>query len=190
MIIKGLSMSLRQLKIDNKWTLFLDRDGVINEKIENDYVRNYSQFHLLPDVLKALNGISGIFGKIIIVTNQRGVAKGLMSISDVDSIHKNLIEKVDNAGGRIDRIYICPHNYLDNCNCRKPKTGMAEMAKTDFPGINFKKSIMVGDSETDIIFGRKAGMRTVMISKNEINSSVKDGVVFFKSLYDFYLSLM
>jgi len=187
--MKEPNMSLKQLQIDNKWTLFLDRDGVINEKIENDYVRNFNQFHILPDVLPALKGMSRIFGRIIIVTNQRGIAKGLMSIADVDEIHKILIGKVENSGGRIDCIYLCPHNYEDNCNCRKPKTGMADMAKMDFPEIDFKKSIMVGDSETDIIFGQKTGMRTVMISENKANLFIEN-VVYYKSLHEFYLALI
>ena len=181
-------MILKDLTIDKTWTLFLDRDGVINYKIENDYVRNIDQFQLLPHVLDALKGISIIFGRIIVVTNQRGIARGLITQEELTSIHNMLVDKINISGGRIDRIYTCPHDYEDNCNCRKPKIGMALLAKKDFPEIDFKKSIMVGDSESDMIFGQNIGMTTVMISNSLMNSSSSKQIR-YSCLYDFYLSI-
>jgi histidinol-phosphate phosphatase family protein len=146
------------------WTLFLDRDGVLNRKIENGYVTTPGELILLPCALEALSTLSAIFGLIIVVTNQRGIALGLYSLSDLHEIHKRLISNVDQSGGRIDHIYFCPHNYSDNCNCRKPKVGMALKAKEDYPKIDFSKSIMVGDSVSDIDFGKSLGMKVAYIT--------------------------
>lgn len=150
---------LKNLNIDKNWTLFLDRDGVINKKIEGDYVRNWEQFEFLPGVIEALKILNNIFGKIIIVANQRGIARGFMTEEDLNNIHSNMIDILESSGIKIDKIYFCPHDYeKENCSCRKPKTGMALQAKRDFPEIDFGKSIMVGDSISDVEFGENAGM--------------------------------
>ncbi len=151
--------------IDKTWTLFLDRDGVINKKIENNYVKNWSEFIFIDGVLEAISNISNIFGTIIIVTNQRGVGRGIMTESDLISIHKIMKEEIVNMYGRIDKIYYCT-DILDSSQCRKPNIGMARQAKLDFPHIDFKKSIMVGDSLSDLHFGRKLGMMTCIINKD------------------------
>ena len=159
-------------------TLFLDRDGVINKKIENDYVRNWGQFELLPNVIEALKILNNLFNRIIIVTNQRGIGRGLMSEKDLEEIHKNMLSIFEKEGIKIDKIYYCPHDYeKEACNCRKPKIGMALQAKKDFPDINFKNSIMVGDSLSDVEFGRNAGMKSILIGND------------FKDLYDFAINL-
>ena len=159
--------TLKDLNIDKKWTLFLDRDGVINKKIENDYVRNWEQFEFLPGVLEALNILSTIFGRIIIVTNQRGIGRGIMTKEDLEYIHKNMLNIFKANGIKIDAIYYCPHDYKkEKCTCRKPDIGMALQAKRDFPDIDFRKSVMVGDSISDIEFGLKLKMYTIFIGKN------------------------
>lgn len=164
--MKEQSKSLANYKFDKNWTLFLDRDGVINKKIENDYVRSWDQFEFLPGVLDALNKLSKIFGRIIIVTNQRGIGKGLMTEDDLHEIHEKMLQLIRQHGGRIDAIYYCPHDYeKEECDCRKPKPGLALQAKRDFPEINFEKSVMVGDSESDIVFARNLGMVAVGISQ-------------------------
>ena len=113
---------LKNLNIDKSWTLFLDRDGVINKKIEGDYVRNWEQFKFLPRVIESLKILSNIFGKIIIVTNQRGIGKGLMTERDLHIIHYNMITILKKENIRISKIYYCPHDYeKEVCNCRKPK---------------------------------------------------------------------
>jgi D-glycero-D-manno-heptose 1,7-bisphosphate phosphatase len=164
------------------WTLFLDRDGVLNRKIENGYVTTPSDLIFLPGTLEALSTLSTIFGLIIVVTNQRGIARGLYSISDLQKIHKRLISNVEQSMGRIDHIYFCPHNYSDNCNCRKPKVGMALKAKEDYPNIDFNKSIMVGDSVSDIDFGKSLGMKVAYITNDQY---VYEGITSFKSLLEF-----
>ncbi len=166
--------------VDNSWSLFLDRDGVINKKIDNDYVKKIEELELLPDALSAINILSNYFGKIFIVTNQQGIGKGLMTEEDLTLIHKHLNFQIQENGGRIDRIYYAPHLVAENSEMRKPKIGMAVKAKQDFPSVNLKKSIMVGDSTSDMEFGRKAGMANVMIQKN------KQGDYYtLSSLYDF-----
>lgn len=144
--------------IDKTWTLFLDRDGVINKKIENGYVLNIEMFKFLNGVLEGLSLLAKIFNKIIIVTNQRGIGKGLMSEKDLNKIHDYMLKEITSNGGRIDAIFYCPHDYeKQKCNCRKPNIGMALNAKKLFPEINFKKSIVIGDSLIDMEFAKNIG---------------------------------
>jgi len=182
---------LKDLNIDKSWTLFLDRDGVINYKIENDYVKNWSQFKFLPDALKAIRVLSKIFGKIIIVTNQRGIGRELMTKEDLREIHRKMLIEISKSGGRIDKIYYCPCNIDDNSRCRKPNTGMALQSKKDFPEIDFSKSIMIGDSLSDMEFGKKLGMLTILISENLKHNSTMDNVDFvLKDLLSVYYEII
>lgn len=182
---------LKNKNIDKKWTLFLDRDGVINYKIANDYIKKWSQFKFLPDALKAIKGLSKIFGKIIIVTNQRGIGRGLMTEEDLWEIHRDMLIEISKAGGRIDKIYYFSCDIDDNSRYRKPNIGMALQSKKDFPEINFFKSIMVGDSISDMEFGKKSGMLTILISKNLKHNLTMDNVDFvFKDLFSVYSELI
>ena len=151
------------LQIDNSWTLFIDRDGVLNHEKKEDYILNWSEFIFYDGVKEAMNILSKKFGKIILVTNQKGVGKGLMSENDLQNIHINMTQELSDAGGRIDGIYYCIS--LDNDSpYRKPNAGMAFMAKEKYDAIDFKKSIMVGNKLTDMGFGRNAGMQTVFVA--------------------------
>ena len=153
--------------IDKSWTLFLDRDGVLNRKIDDDYVRNRGQFEWLPGVLEALAKAAGIFCRIVIVTNQRGVGRGLMSEDDLSDIHNYLKTTVAEHGGRIDGIYFCPDITDEGSTHRKPQPGMAFDAQRDFPEIDFAKSVIVGDSGSDMAFGARLGMFTVLVGAHE-----------------------
>jgi histidinol-phosphate phosphatase family protein len=155
-------------QINKSWTLFLDRDGVINRRPVDDYVKSWDEFEFLPGVLEALKTLSGIFGKIIVVTNQQGVGKGLMTIENLAVIHQKMIAEIENNGGRIDAVYFCPSLKDEPENCRKPGTAMAELAMKDFPELVLKKTIMAGDTESDMVFGRNAGMKTVFINTNKL----------------------
>jgi len=148
---------------DKSWTLFLDRDGVINVKIENDYVRQWKDFVFLPGVKEALKDLNSLFGTIVIVTNQQGIGRGIFTRGDLEFTHGCMLDVIQQSGGRIDKIYFCPALAADNDPCRKPNTGMALEAKKDFPHIDFKRSVIVGDSITDMEFGRQLGMITVFI---------------------------
>ncbi len=156
-----------KLQIDPSWTLFLDRDGVINRRLKNDYVKSWAEFSFLKGVLEAMPFFAEHFQKIIVVTNQQGIGKGLMDQSRLDEIHKAMQEAVVEVGGRIDLILSCPDLSSKSPNCRKPDPAMANQAKEQFPEIDFKRSIMVGDSITDIQFGENLGMKTVWVRGKE-----------------------
>jgi D-glycero-D-manno-heptose 1,7-bisphosphate phosphatase len=160
-------------KIDETWTLFLDRDGVINKRPIDDYVRRWDKFEFLDGVLESIATLSGIFGRIVIVTNQAGIGKGLMTEIELRSIHIQMVQSIYLAGGRIDRVYYCPNIPTDNSLFRKPYTGMGFLARAEYPEIDFERSVMVGDSISDMQFGKKLGMKTVFIEgKGEASSSV------------------
>ena len=155
-------------KIDKSWTLFLDRDGVINVRLIDDYVKNINEFEFLSGVLEAFKIFAEKFGRIIIITNQQGVGKGLMTLQDVDSVHDFMKKEITKAKGRVDAIYVCPQLKSDPNNFRKPSPRMAYMAQHDFPEIDFDKSVMIGDSNSDIEFGKNAGMYTILIGEEPV----------------------
>ena len=169
-------------KIDKSWTLFLDRDGVINVRLIDDYVKNINEFEFLPGVLEAFKIFSEKFGRIIIVTNQQGVGKGLMTLQDVEDVHKFMLKEIENQKGRVDKIYVCPQLKSDPDNFRKPSPRMAYMAQQDFPEIDLEKSIMIGDSNSDIEFGHNAGMYTILIGNEPVKTYPDDS---FGSLLEF-----
>lgn len=172
--------------IDSSWTLFLDRDGVINVRLIDDYVKNINEFEFLPGVLDAFRIFAERFGKIIIVTNQQGVGKGLMTLDAVALIHDFMTKQIENQKGRVDAIFVCPQLKTEPDNFRKPSPKMAYMAQADFPEIDFKKSIMIGDSNSDIEFGHNAGMHTILIGDKVIKSIADDR---FDSLIQFAKTL-
>lgn len=143
-------------KIDKSWTLFLDRDGVINNEKYMDYINTWDEFEFFPGVKEAIKKFTDKFANIFIITNQRGVAKGQTKIKDLDVIHKNLMEEVAVAGGKITKIYFCC-DMDDLSNNRKPNPGMGLQAKQDFPEVDFSKSIMIGNTISDMEFGRNLG---------------------------------
>jgi D-glycero-D-manno-heptose 1,7-bisphosphate phosphatase len=180
-------MSLSDLNIDSSWTLFLDRDGVLNERIIDDYVKQLNELKIIAGVSDALATFNSIFGRIIVVTNQQGIGKGSMTAEDLEVIHGYLQNYFEMNGGRIDKFYFSPELAQDNSPNRKPGTGMGLQAQSDFPEINFSKAIMVGDSESDIEFGTNLGMITVML-KNARNISSSANYI-FENLYEVSIAL-
>ncbi len=154
-------------KIDKSWTLFLDRDGVINKKRDNDYVKTTEELELLPGAIEAIASLSKIFGRLIIVTNQQGVGKKLMTAESLSEIHQVIIQNVENLGGHIDAIYYAPQLVAERSPMRKPQIGMALKAKEDFPEIDFEKAIMIGDSPSDIQFAKNAKMIPISIGMED-----------------------
>jgi len=144
-------------------TLFLDRDGVINIRIPGEYVKTPNEFQVTEGLGEAMRLLSEKFGRIIVFTNQAGVGKGLMTAIDLHAVHQKMFSVVEEAGGRIDRVYHCPHRPQDSCTCRKPATGMAWLALADFPDIDFEDVWMVGDSVSDMEFAQTLGIRSVLI---------------------------
>ncbi|MCX8112273.1 MAG: HAD family hydrolase [Bacteroidia bacterium] len=150
-------------RFDQSWALFLDRDGVLNVEKVGDYVRSWEEFEFLPNVIEALGLLSSRFGRIIVVTNQRGVGRGLVKPEDLEDIHRRMKAEVEAGGGRLDAIYACTAVEEDD-PCRKPNIGMALQAQRDFPDLDFKRCVMVGNSDRDMIFGRTLGMHTIWLS--------------------------
>jgi D-glycero-D-manno-heptose 1,7-bisphosphate phosphatase len=144
-------------------TVFLDRDGVINRKMpEGEYVTGWEHFYLLPGVAEAIARLNQAGLRVLVVTNQRGVALGLYSVTDVEHIHARLQAELAELGAKIDGFYFCPHDKKD-CDCRKPLPGLFLQAQAQFPQIEAGTSVMIGDSLSDMEFGRNLGMRTVFI---------------------------
>jgi histidinol-phosphate phosphatase family protein len=149
--------------IDKGWTLFLDRDGVVNVENVGSYVTEWAEFAFCEGVLEALKDLSEIFGRIVVVTNQRGVGRGIMTRDALKEINVNMIQSIRDAGGRLDRIYACTA-VEDTDHNRKPNTGMGRQAREDFPEIDFKRSVMVGNSLSDMEFGKRLAMHTVFLT--------------------------
>jgi len=171
-------------------TLFVDRDGVINRRITDGYITSPSDFEFLPGVIDALKIFQNKFQRIFIVTNQQGIGRGLMSVGDLDEIHNFMLEEFKKEGIKIDKIYYCPALETDDDPCRKPNIGMALEAKEDFPEIDLTKSVMVGDTSSDMKFGRDAGMHTVLTvpdNYSDENDKLIDEV--HNGLYGFALEL-
>jgi histidinol-phosphate phosphatase family protein len=155
-------------KVDNSWALFLDRDGVINCRLFDDYVKSYEEFQFISGSDDAIVSLSKIFGWVFVVTNQQGIGKGLMTESNLNEIHRLMEQSIENKGGSITKVYYAPGLSSPSNYMRKPKPGMALLAQRQYKGVDFGKSIMVGDTDSDIIFGSKLGMKTVrVISESE-----------------------
>ena len=116
---------------------------------EGDYVKSWSEFHFLPGALDAIRILAGMAPRLIVVSNQRGIAQGIMSEQDLVDIHENMMSEIRQAGGRIDSIYHCPHKK-QSCKCRKPETGLFVKAQQEFPEIDFGRAVVVGDSLADL----------------------------------------
>jgi D-glycero-D-manno-heptose 1,7-bisphosphate phosphatase len=154
------------LKINKNKAVFLDRDGVINKKIIGDYVKCWEEFEFLSGVKEAIKLLNQANFKVIIITNQAGIGRGVMNESQLQMIHQKMLDELQTDGAKIDAIYYCPHHPDDNCNCRKPKTGMLKQADKDF-NIDFKNSWMIGDESKDIEAGKKMGCKTYMVTKDK-----------------------
>lgn len=166
----------------NYTTIFLDRDGVINRKRDDDYVKHWSEFEFLPGVKEALQMLTENNYRLIVVTNQRGVARGWMTETDVQDIHARMLAAIVPA--RIAAIYYCPHDK-DQCDCRKPKTGMFLQAQRDFPDIEFARAVVIGDSTSDLEAGAALGCDTIYIGDT---ADVAAGQAVAPSLYDAVLT--
>ena len=151
--------------------IFLDRDGVINKKApEGDYVKNWDEFQFLPGVKEAIRKLNEKGFLVIVVSNQRGIAKGVMTEDDLKEIHNRMKEELRKEGAVIDGIYYCPHDIEDHCGCRKPEPGMLLKAAREHD-IDLGRSWMIGDSESDIKAGRRAGCKTILIGSSPLNDT-------------------
>jgi len=152
--------------------VFLDRDGVINQPPpEGEYVTRWEDFHVLPGVVEGIALLNRAGFSVIVVTNQRCIAKGLMSLVELETMHERMTDLLARAGAIIDGTYYCPHEMEPSCKCRKPAPGMLLNAARS-RGIELSASWMIGDSDTDVEAGRNAGCKTARLSA--INETVAE----------------
>ena len=149
--------------------VFLDRDGVINQD-RDDYVKNLDELHVFPDAPAAIRRLNDAGFEVFVVSNQQGIARGLIAEQDLLAIQNEIVRRVGQAGGRIAAFYYCPHLASANCSCRKPRPGLILKAAKEH-GIELGASFMVGDSEKDIIAGKSAGTHTVLVLTGSLASS-------------------
>ncbi len=147
-----------------KLVLFLDRDGVINEKKLN-YVKNINELKFLPNIFDALKKFNDLGFMIIIVTNQSVINRKIISENQLKKIHNNMLKTMEKNLCKITKIYYCPHHPDEKCKCRKPNTGMIEQAIKDFK-IKIPNAILIGDSESDIEAANKIKMKSIKIQTN------------------------
>ena len=143
------------------WAVFLDRDGVINRN-RDDYVKDVDEMEILPGVPKAINLLNTMNFKVVIISNQSAVSRGLITIEKLLEIHEFLKKELLQNNAKIDGIYFCPHRPDDSCECRKPKPTLILKAAKDL-GINLSESYMIGDRESDMIAAEKAGVKFIPI---------------------------
>jgi D-glycero-D-manno-heptose 1,7-bisphosphate phosphatase len=159
----GVADSADSARVGTFRTIFLDRDGVLNEKMpEGSYVRGWSDFRMLPGTPEALARLNRAGLRVIVVSNQRGIALGLYRPADVKAVHAGLQKLLQERGAHVDAFYFCPHDK-NVCTCRKPLPGMFKEAQRDCPEITAETCVMIGDSLSDIEFGRRLGMGTVFL---------------------------
>jgi D-glycero-D-manno-heptose 1,7-bisphosphate phosphatase len=165
--------------------ILLDRDGVINVKLPPDqYVCCPAQFEFIPGAIEALGLLRDLGFLLVVVTNQRGIALGCHNKNDLHKVHEYMGRELLKNGVILDAIYYCPHDSIENCECRKPAPGMIIEACADL-NIDLANSYMVGDSPSDIAAGRKAGASTVRIGAGEDS----EADLTFAGLLDFALFL-
>ncbi len=142
--------------------VFIDRDGVINKNLFGDYIKEWKEFEFLPGTLDSLRLLKVNKIKVIIISNQSGVAKGLMTGEQLTRLNNKFLKEVREYGGEIEAVYYCVHNPEENCTCRKPKPGLLLKASKEL-NIDLKKAYMVGDYISDIEAGVAAGLKTILV---------------------------
>jgi histidinol-phosphate phosphatase family protein len=171
------------MKIDSSWSLFLDRDGVINQRIVDDYVKTWEEFVFMPYSIETIAHFRQLFKYIFVVTNQQGIGKGIMTTQDLAHIHQRMQTALATQNKTnlpmINQIFHCPSLKSANDINRKPQIGMALQAKKIFKEVDFQKSIMLGDSISDMEFGRNAGMTTIFFGK-EITTETESKWIDFR----------
>ncbi len=150
--------------------VFLDRDGVISKYYPGDWSKKWEEFSFLPKAKESLKRLTKANYRIVVISNQAGVSKGLFSLKNLRYITKRMKEEVKKSGGKIKKVYYCPHQDEDNCSCRKPKVGLFRKAEKDLGGFNFEKTFFVGDSEVDILAGKNIGTKTILVLSGKTKS--------------------
>ena len=160
--------------------VFLDRDGVIS-KDSADHIKSWDEFHFLPNAKEGVKLLTDHDFHIVLITNQSVIARGMTTIEELESMHNNMKGEIEEYGGKIEKIYYCPHHPDEGCDCRKPKPGMLLRAIKE-NNIDPTKSFMVGDRMMDVEVGKKVGCKTVIIpsergQREMMESSIKPDYV-------------
>jgi histidinol-phosphate phosphatase family protein len=150
--------------------IFLDRDGVINEDRE-DYVKSWDEFRFIDGAQPALKKIHQAGIPVVVITNQSAIGRGLVTEGELSVIHDQMCKAVQKAGGRITKIYYCPHHPDDHCRCRKPRIGLLKKAAREL-NLDLKKCVFIGDSLKDIQAGKRAGCRTLLVQTGKGKESL------------------
>lgn len=151
--------------------VFLDRDGVINKKApSHQYITRWGDFQFLQGVADTLRSLQGLGYILIVVTNQRGIARGMMTVYDLEEIHMKMSKVLEGQGVMITDILYCPHDYEERCGCRKPEAGMILEAARRY-NINLGHSFIIGDSISDIEAGRRAGLTTIFLRSEKSSNT-------------------
>jgi D-glycero-D-manno-heptose 1,7-bisphosphate phosphatase len=162
---------------ESRPAIFFDRDGVVNRRRVDDYVRTLDDFEFLPEIFEVLPRVRDEGYLAVVVTNQRGIARGLMTENALHEIHRSMQQElVATTGTAFDAIYYCPHERDAGCNCRKPLPGMLLDAARDLD-IDMASSWLIGDSESDVEAGIAAGCRTVLIAHDVATRSAAQQIV-------------
>jgi D-glycero-D-manno-heptose 1,7-bisphosphate phosphatase len=147
--------------------VFLDRDGTINEQM--GYINHLTRFQLLPGVGQAIKRLNQAQWPVVVVSNQSGVARGYFPPDLVGKVHHLMAEMLERDGARLDGVYYCPHHpraelddFRQECNCRKPRTGLFEQAASDL-GLDLSKSYVIGDRTSDLKAGRNIGAKNILV---------------------------
>lgn len=152
--------------------IILDRDGVINED-SPDYIKSPDEWRAIPGSLEAIAKLNQAGFTVVVATNQSGVGRGYFSLQDLQRMHQKMYQELARVGGKIDKIYFCLHTPSDNCNCRKPKTGMFEQIMQDYK-IDLKNVINIGDALRDIQIGEAFGCRNILVLTGKGAKTLKD----------------
>jgi D-glycero-D-manno-heptose 1,7-bisphosphate phosphatase len=158
---KATNQAMEGFSVTNRHVL-VDRDGVINRRIPDGYVTSWEQFQFLPSALDALRLLAERNYKVIVVSNQACVGKGLMSTEELAELTRRFVDRVVKSGGRICNVYYCPHRAEDGCECRKPNPGLLRRAQREH-GFVFTQTFLIGDSERDLIAAHQVGCPSVLV---------------------------
>ena len=152
--------------------IFLDRDGTINIEPSDEVVDEKNKIRLFPETIEALSQLAQKNYQIFIVTNQIGIAKGQLSDEQFHEINNEILNRLSPSGIKIEKTYYCPHAVEDNCDCRKPKTGMIKQAMANYE-IDLPNSYVIGERETDVQLGKNVGAKTILVNRSSVTMNTK-----------------